>query len=176
MALLATLFLFARSSETLDDFPFAQSDIEALAREQRLDGPAFSTVTSDGAQLEIAAKTIRPDPSDGRILNSTQVNAELKLLNSATVSMLANDIAIDGPNEVAELAGGVNVNTTTGYSLNTDRIAAQLNFSQIESPGPVEGTAPAGDISAGSMKISQDADSGSYLLVFKERVKLVYQP
>jgi lipopolysaccharide export system protein LptC len=176
LALLATLFLFARGSGNLDDLPFARSDIETLAREQRLDGPAFSTVTNDGAELEISAKKIRPDPSNKNVLNSTQVSAELKLLNSATITILANDAVIDGPSEIAELAGSVSIDTSTGYSLNTDRIAAQLNFTNIESPGPVKGEAPAGNISAGSMKISQDTDSGDYLLVFKEHVKLIYQP
>ena len=57
LAILATLFLFSRSPDTVSDIPYARVDIESLAREQRLDGPTFATVTEDGAQLEITHQT-----------------------------------------------------------------------------------------------------------------------
>ncbi|MFT6168356.1 MAG: lipopolysaccharide export system protein LptC [Celeribacter sp.] len=176
LAILATLFLFSRSPDTVSDIPYARVDIESLAREQRLDGPTFATVTEDGAQLEITAATVRPDPSNKDVVNSTQIHAELKMPDNSAVSMLANDAVIDGPSRIAELSGGVNIETTTGYSMTTDRIAAKLNLSKIESPGPVLGQAPSGEISAGSMEISQDINTGDYVLVFKNRVKLIYQP
>lgn len=176
LALLATLFLFSRSSETISDIPYAQVEIESLAREQRLDGPTFATVTDDGAQLEISAVTVRPDPSNKDVVNSVQIQAELKMPDDSMVSMLANDAVIDGPSRIAELSGGVNLETTTGYSVTTDRIAAKLNLSKIESPGAVVGHAPSGEISAGAMEIAQDTDTGDYVLVFKNRVKLIYQP
>jgi lipopolysaccharide export system protein LptC len=176
LALLATLFLFARNTDSISNIPYARVDIESLAREQRLDGPTFATVTEDGAQLEISAGRAHPDPSNKDVVNSTQVQAELKMPDDSAVSIRANDAVIDGQSRIAELSGDVRLQTTTGYSLTTDRIAAKLNFSKIESPGAVVGQAPSGNISAGSMEISQMADSGDYVLVFKNRVKLIYQP
>jgi lipopolysaccharide export system protein LptC len=176
LALLATLFLFARGGETTYDIPYARVDIESLAREQRIDGPTFATVTDDGAELEISAGRARPDPSNKNVVNSTQVRAELRLPDKSAVSMIANDAVIDGPSRIAELSGSVRVETTTGYAIETDYIAATLNLSKIESPGMVTGQAPSGNISAGAMEISKNEDSGEYLLVFKNRVKLIYQP
>ncbi|MEN8831084.1 hypothetical protein [Pacificibacter sp.] len=176
LALLATLFLFARKTDTTTEIPYAQVELESLAREQRLDGPTFATVTNDGAELEISAETVRPDLFSKDVVNSRQFRANLKLPDDSAISMLANDAIIDGPSHIAELSGGVHVETTTGYMFETDRIAAKLNFSKIESPGTVTGTAPAGDLSAGSMEIAQDPETGDYLLVFKNRVKLIYQP
>jgi lipopolysaccharide export system protein LptC len=176
LALLATLFLFARGADTTYDIPYARVDIESLAREQRIDGPAFATVTQDGAELEISAERARPDPLTKDVMNSTQFRAELRLPDKSAVSMVANDAVIDGPSRIAELSGNVRIETTTGYSIETDHIAAKLNFSKIESPSSVTGKAPAGNITAGSMEISKDTDSGAYLLVFKNQVKLIYQP
>jgi lipopolysaccharide export system protein LptC len=176
LAILATLFLFSRSSDTISDIPYARVEIETLAREQRLDGPTFATVTDDGAQLEISATTVRPDSSNQDVVNSTQIHAKLKMPDQSAVFMTAKDAVIDGPSRIAELSGGVNLETTTGYLITTDRIAAKLNMSKIESPGEVFAQAPSGEISAGSMEISQDTDTGDYVLVFKNRVKLIYQP
>ena len=153
-----------------------EAQIETLAREQRLDGPTFATVTDDGAQLEISATTVRPDSSNQDVVNSTQIHAKLKMPDQSAVFMTAKDAVIDGPSRIAELSGGVNLETTTGYLITTDRIAAKLNMSKIESPGEVFAQAPSGEISAGSMEISQDTDTGDYVLVFKNRVKLIYQP
>ncbi|MBU2866667.1 LPS export ABC transporter periplasmic protein LptC [Pacificibacter marinus] len=176
LAILATLFLFSRSPDTISDIPYARVEIESLAREQRLDEPTFATVTDDGAQLEISATTVRPDPSNRDVVNTTQIHAELKMPDQSAVSMSAKDVVIDGPSNIAELSGGVSLETTTGYLITTNRIAAKLNMSKIESPGEVFAKAPSGKISAGSMEISQDTATGDYVLVFKNRVKLIYQP
>lgn len=176
LAILATLFLFSRSPDTISDIPYARVEIESLAREQRLDEPTFATVTDDGAQLEISAVTVRPDPSNQDVVNTTHIHAELKMPDQSAVSMSANDVVIDGPSNIAELSGGVQLETTTGYLITTNRIAAKLNMSKIESPGEVLAQAPSGKISAGSMEISQDTATGDYVLVFKNRVKLIYQP
>lgn len=176
LAILATLFLFSRSSDTGSDIPYARVELESLAREQRLDGPTYAAVTDDGSQLEITAKTVRPDLSSPDVVNASQVRAKLKLPNDTAISILSNTAVIDGPSRIAELAGGVSVQTTTGYSFTTDRIAAKLNLTNIESPNAVTGQAPSGEISAGAMEISQDTNTGDYVLVFKNRVKLIYQP
>lgn len=176
LALLATIFLFARTGDDTPTLPFAQVELEALAREQRLDGPSFATVTEDGAELVLQAERVRPNTQAMDVVNSTAINGQLVMPGSGTVTLEAQNGVIDGTSGVAELSGDVQVTTTTGYTFTTDRVATFLDASKIESPGLVEGTAPFGEISAGSMEISRDIESERYLLVFKQRVKLVYQP
>lgn len=176
LALLATIFLFARDKGGDSTIPYARVDIESLAREQRLDGPTFATVTKDGASLQISAGKVRPDPSNRDVVNSTVIVAILEMPDAGSVTVQAQNGVIDGPSRTAELSGGVEVETSTGYSLLTDRIASMLDFSRIESPGDVVGTAPSGEISAGSMVLTRNSDNEGYVLVFKDRVKLIYQP
>ncbi|MBU2889623.1 LPS export ABC transporter periplasmic protein LptC [Celeribacter halophilus] len=176
LAILATLFLFARGREVDLSIPYADVDIETLAREQRVEGPAFATVTQDGAELEISADLVRPDLSAEDVVNSTTIRGALRLPGNGSVTLKADDGVIDGSGQVAELSGHVEIETSTGYTITSERIATMLDISKIESPGTVDAIGPAGDLTAGSMVISQDAETEAYLLVFKDGVKLVYQP
>ena len=176
LVLLATLFLFARDRDTSLSIPYADVDIETLAREQRVEGPSFATVTRDGSELEISADLVRPDLSTQDVINSNKVRGALRMTNKSSVTLQADDGVIDGPSQIAELSGHVEIETSTGYTITSDRVATMLDVSHIESPGSVDATGPAGDLTAGSMVISQDAETQDYLLVFKDGVKLVYQP
>lgn len=176
LALLATIFLFARDTDTNPSLPYANVDLEKLAHEQRLDGPSFASVTQDGAELTLSATRVRPQASNEGVINSSGISGQLVIPDNGTVILQAQNGTIDNASRIAELSGDVVINTSTGYHLATDHIATRLDLSKIESPGAIRGTAPFGDISAGAMEISQDRDSSRYLLVFKDRVKLVYQP
>lgn len=176
LAVLATLFLFARGREIGLSIPYAEVDIETLAREQRVEGPSFATVTEDGAELELSAELVRPDLSAQDVVNSATIRGALRLPSHGSVMLKADDGVIDGPSQIAELSGHVEVATSSGYTITSDRVAAMLDTSKIESPGTVEATGPAGELTAGSMEISKDPDEDAYLLVFKDGVSLVYQP
>ena len=170
------LFLFASDRDTSLSIPYADVDIETLAREQRVEGPSFATVTRDGSELEISADLVRPDLSTQDVINSNKVRGALRMTNKSSVTLQADDGVIDGPSQIAELSGHVEIETSTGYTITSDRVATMLDVSHIESPGSVDASGPAGDLTAGSMVISQDAETEAYLLVFKGGVKLVYQP
>lgn len=176
LAILATLFLFSRGRDIDSAIPYAKVDLETLAREQRLEAPSYATVTKDGAALEISAEIVRPDLSEPDVINSNGVKAMLRMPDNGAVALKAENGVIDGPSKIAELSGHVEVETSSGYVITSDRVATLLNISKIESPGEVSADGPAGSLSAGAMEISQDSESGDYLLVFKDGVKLIYQP
>ncbi|WP_417242087.1 LPS export ABC transporter periplasmic protein LptC [Celeribacter sp.] len=176
LALLATLFLFARGGDYEPSLPYARIDIETLAREQRIDGPAFATVTKDGSELYLSAAAVRPDLSGSNTVNSTTIEGGLRMPDNGTLDLLADNAVIDGQSKIAELSGGVEITTSTGYVVTTERIAAMLDTTQVESSGAVHAIGPLGTFDAGRMILSQDKDTGNYLLVFKDSVKLIYQP
>lgn len=176
LGLLTTMFLFTSGPESGLTIPYARVDLETLAREQRLENPSFSTVTDDGAELTFAARRVRPDLSSKDVVNSNEIDGELRLPDASSVTLRAQNAMIDGRGRLAELSGGVEIVTSTGYHIATDRIAAQLDVSLIESPTAVTATGPAGQIEAGSLIISRDAASARYRVVFKDGVKLIYRP
>jgi lipopolysaccharide export system protein LptC len=56
-------------------------------------------------------------------------------------------------------------------------MTAALNRTSLISEGPVTALGPVGTIDSGSMEMRQDtSEDGTYLLVFKDGVKLLYKP
>jgi lipopolysaccharide export system protein LptC len=73
--------------------------------------------------------------------------------------------------------GGVVITTSTGYELATEAMTAKLDRTSLTSDTTVTGHSPAGELTAGAMEITETSEgSGSYVLVLKNGVKLLYQP
>lgn len=175
LAILSTLFIVAREIDPDASIPFAELDVEELAREQRVGEPRFTTVTGDGAALSFAAQTARPDANDPDILNGEMLDASIQTNDGLSYHMKATAGVIDGTAKMAELGGGVIFSSSNGYEVTTDRIAATLDIATVETIGTVLATGPLGQFEAGKMTLTQ-GDDGDYLLVFNEGVKLVYTP
>jgi lipopolysaccharide export system protein LptC len=176
LAILSTLFLISNRIDPEEALPYAEVDVEELAREPRMTAPTYAGVTSDGAALSLVAAEARPAAGD------TPATAALLRLELATPD--GGKTEIEAPaaemDEVARevvLSGGVIVTTSSGYRLETAEISARLDRSRLESRSEVTAKGPAGDIRADRMVLSQDIQTpGAYLLVFNGGVRLVYQP
>ncbi|MDN5785776.1 hypothetical protein [Pseudorhodobacter sp.] len=177
LAILSTLFLVSRTIDPSDAIPFARVDIDDRIREPRLTQPTWAGVTDDGSALTIAAADARPQQSGAIGASASQVVAELKTPDGGSASLTAARGMLDQKTGAMLMDGGVTISTSTGYHLQTDALTAKLDRTSLVSQGAVEGDAPAGHISAGQMEITQrDDGTGQYLLVFKNGVKLLYQP
>ena len=69
LAILSTLFLLSDRIDPEDALPYAEVDVEDLAREPRMTAPTYAGMTTDGAALTLTAteaQTVSRDrPSDG---------------------------------------------------------------------------------------------------------------
>jgi lipopolysaccharide export system protein LptC len=83
---------------------------------------------------------------------------------------------VDAAADRAELAGNIRVTTSTGYRILSDLMTSNLTTLDITSPGPVEATSPAGEITAGAMTISNQQNTAGSQMLFTKGVKLVYTP
>ncbi|SIO19036.1 LPS export ABC transporter periplasmic protein LptC [Vannielia litorea] len=175
LALLSTLFLVARTVDPSRSIPFADVDVNELAREQRISAPNYSGVTRDGAAISIKASSARPDPANRSRVSATDLRGHLETPDGGTYELSSLSGEIDTKAGLAVLDGGVIITTPTGYQVTSDQITTALEQTDIESPGPVKAVGPAGTLDAGSMKLTP-SDDGNYLLVFNNGVKLVYTP
>ncbi|MBL9050724.1 MAG: LPS export ABC transporter periplasmic protein LptC [Tabrizicola sp.] len=176
LAILSTLFLLADRIDPEDALPYAEVDVEDLAREPRMTAPTYAGTTSDGASLTLSADEARPE-SDGNPASAAGLRLELVTPDGSTTELSAASAVMDDAAELIRMSGGVSVTTTTGYELKTAEIAARLDRSSLESRGEVTAIGPAGSIRADGMVLGQDNQTpGSYVLVFKGNVRLVYQP
>lgn len=176
LALLATLFLFSRQIDPTDAIPFAEVDVEERAREPRLTQPTYAGVTADGSALSVAAAEARPDSATGTT-TALGIAGRMQTPDGGTTDLAAATAVMDSDAGLMTLKGDVAITTSTGYSIKSDALIANLDQTGLSSPGPVSATSPMGNISAGEMLLSQDPKmADKYLLVFKGRVKMIYTP
>lgn len=176
LAILSTLFLLADRIDPDAAIPYAEVDVEDLARDPRMSAPAYAGTTSDGAGITLSAIEARPS-TDGRNASARGVTALLETPDGERIDIAAALAEFDSSAQSVELTGGVSLTTGSGYTVKTDRMTANLDQTQLQSSSPVQVTAPMGQLDAESFTLTQDAANPSaYLLVFKGGVKLVYQP
>lgn len=176
LAILSTLFLFSRRIDTEGALPYSEVDVEELAREERLTRPEYSTVAEDGSAISVSAAVARPAAGEA------ESSAEALLMRYETPDGLRIDLAaksgrIDEGAGAVTLRDGVRITLSNGYDLTTSGLDAALDRTRLVSEGAVTATGPMGQIDAGGMEI-RHAEGGAddYVLIFKEGVRLVYQP
>jgi len=177
LAILSTLFLFSRVIDPTQAIPFAEVDVEALARDPRINTPDFAGVTEDGAALTIKAESARPDP-----INKGSATALKPILVIETPDGVRTEISaelgmIDNAAGTVLLQGAVQLMTTLGYRVETSAISASLDRTSVMTDGQISATGPLGALTAGKMElVLADPASNTYVLMFTQGVKLVYDP
>ncbi|MDZ4134059.1 MAG: LPS export ABC transporter periplasmic protein LptC [Paracoccaceae bacterium] len=177
LAILSTLFLISRTINPSDAIPFSEVDVADRLREPRMTQPTYSGVTSDGTSIRIYADEARPDAKAGTSPWANGLRADLYTPDGAVITLTAPKAVMDTEAGILHLTGGVNVVTSSDYAIATEALAATIDQTRLESDGPVRATSPMGRIDAGLMTITEKSDQpGTYVLVFQNRVKLIYQP
>lgn len=179
LALLSTLFLVSRRIMPEDALPYAEVDIEQLAREQRLGAPEYSGLTDDGAAINITARILRPDLGRSAVPGGTGADAEgltarLQAANGTVTDLVSDAGSFDPEAQRMALSGNVHLRTSDGLAVATEELQGTLDRTELVAPGAVDAQMPMGALTAGGMRIT-GARSG-YLAVFNDGVKLVYHP
>ncbi|OIQ05275.1 MAG: LPS export ABC transporter periplasmic protein LptC [Rhodobacteraceae bacterium CG2_30_10_405] len=177
LAILSTLFLVSRRIDPADAIPYATVDVADRIREPRMTAPVYAGRTSDGADLAITADAARPN-ADERTGGTAQApHAVLQTPDGTTITIVARQGELDNAAGLLRLTGAVVITTSSGYVANSAAMTAALDRSEIISPGAVTVTGPQGVITAGQMTVTAIAATpGSYVVVFTNRVKLIYSP
>ena len=177
LGILSTLFLVARTVDPAQDLPFAEVDVEGIAREQRIGGPNFSSVTNDGSAISLSAVSARPDPENTERITGTGVNAGIDLPGGGRIDVVAAEMALDNSAGSATLSDGVTITTSDGYVMQTQQVQIALDATRVVSQTRTTVEAPIGNLSADSFELSKRAENDQpYVLVFKGHVKLLYDP
>jgi lipopolysaccharide export system protein LptC len=175
LAVLSTIFLVARTIDPDRAIPYAEVDVVALAQEPRITRPDYAGMTEDGYAIRLQAETARPDLDDGSRISADRVVAEIETPAGERTELQADQARIDNAAGLMTLTGAVRIRTSTGYDIASDELRARLDRTALDSPGPVRAEGPPGQLTAGTMRISVDAD-GNHVLVFNGGVDLIYEP
>lgn len=174
LALLSTLFLFARSPADQTEIPFAE--IADLARDQRLTAPRFFGLADDGSTIAIAARNARPGPDGPDKVQIESLSLSLEGTDGSQLDITAGSSLIDGQTQVARLEGLARLTTSTGYVMETVGLTADLKSGIIASDGMLEIQAPYGEMTAGRIEIRTGPDGPGRQLLFTGGVHLIYTP
>ena len=176
LAILSTLFLVADQIDPDEALPYAEVDVEDLAREPRMALPSYSGTTTDGAALPLTAGAAMPATAD-RPAQALEVQLELATPDGAVTGLHAASAVLDPEGRQVTLSGGVTLTNSQGYRLETGAVVARLDRSGLEARTEVKATSPAGTFVAGGMSLREDNQTpGAYLMVFIDGVRLVYLP
>jgi lipopolysaccharide export system protein LptC len=178
LAILSTLFMVSHTIRPEDAIPYAQVDIADLVNEPRLTAPDFAGMTEDGAALSLKAGEARlgtiGSTNPGLIIDLVGL---LETPDGAHTDLAAKEARLDLVSRKLLLEGGVIVNNSAGYHIESQQITVALDMTSLDSAGPITATGPVGTIQAGSMHLGLAGNGrNNYVLVFKSGVKMIYLP
>ena len=176
VAVIAALFLSAQKSGDLSDI-FTAEELVTLGAGLRLDNPRFAGVTEEGEPYAIRADWALPDSAMPRLVDLERPSAEIELKDGRTIAASAASGRMRREEKTLVLKGGVVLDTSDGYRVESDLIEIDLDAKTANGPGPVIGTGPRGEIQAGSFRASAGKDGErDGKIWFENRVRLVFIP
>lgn len=174
LAILSTLFLFARNANTTEDAALAQA--EEIAREQKVTAPKFAGVTDSGDIIIIAAKSAQPDAVRADTIQIDDIRMRLDTTDGSFVEVTAIEGEIDGRARIASFLGLARLQTSNGYEMETNGLVAELQTGRVTSNGLLEIRAPFGELTAGMVTFQVATPDAGQQMLFTNGVRLLYNP
>lgn len=177
LGILSTLFFVAESLNPDAAIPYAEVDVERILREQGMTRPTFGGITNDGVQIALSADSVRPGADRRSQLTGDTLAAELLIPDRGKIVIESPLGRIDTESGLATLSGGSFLESSTGYRLESEEFVVSYREATVRADQEVRATGPAGTLVAGGMELQRrPQDDQTYLLVFKNGVRLVYEP
>lgn len=174
LGLLSTLFLLSRNVDPVSTIPFAEEDVRTRVEGQQITGPFFSGATEAGDSLSFAAATLTTGTDN--LNDANEVTAQLGLVGGTRIDLVADTARLDLVASKVNLSGNVVITTSTGFTIASDALLADLETAMLTSPGQVQANSGFGDLTAGQMVLTPSRENEPAQLIFTNGVKLVYDP
>ena len=173
IGILSTLFLLSRTPDPERAIPFANVDLEELAREQRLGSPRYAGTTNAGREVVVVAETAVPVDGQLDLISVDTLDARIELDDTRFVDITSLQAVINLETNIADLTTDVEVVDSTGYTLDTENLLVNFREFAMSSPTDVVVEGPGFHLEAGSMDLS--GAEGAQVLIFNGGVKVLYQ-
>ncbi len=176
VVLIAAIFVSARDKGDLTKI-FTAEELATLGAGLRLDNPRFAGLTEQGEPFAIRADWALPDSALPRLIDLKRPEGEIEMSDGRTISARAATGRMHREDKTLVLEGGVVLDTSDGYHIETGLIEIDLGAKTANAPGPVSGTGPRGQINAGSFRAAAgEGAAGAGQIWFENRVRLVFIP
>ena len=176
LAVISALYFAAQRTGDLSEI-FSAEELATLGAGLRLDNPRFAGVTEQGEPFAIRAEWALPDSTMPRLIDLERPEGEIELSDGRTIAARAATGRMHRASKILVLEGGVVLDTSDGYQVETDRVVLDLKAKTAVAPGPVSGTGPTGQIDAGSFRAAAgEGRIGAGTIWFENRVRVVFIP
>ena len=177
LGLLSTLFLVARTVDPAQQLPFADVDVEGIARDERVGSPDYSSVTTEGAAIAVAARIAVPDADDPSKVTGQEIQAEIDLPSGEHIDIVAGRMRLNPISGVATLSEDVVISSSLGYAIESSGIEVALDHTGVKSTGPARLSGDIGELTANQFElITQSGTKDGHLLLFNGDVRLIFTP
>lgn len=176
LAVLASLFLVARTINPEDAIPYADVDVAERLREPRMTLPIYATVTQSGAALKFTAAEARPN-TEGSPSTAANLVGEMVSPSGKRTDLVAQKGTFDSSGNSVYLEGDVVVINEEGWKVESEDLTSSTVSTAIKTDRLTRVTGPNITITAQSMDLTENPENAdSHVLVFKHNVKLIYHP
>lgn len=174
LALLSTIFLFSRQADDAESIPL--SDIDAIASKPRISSPTFAGLANDGSLVSLRATELRPIAGHSDSFAISGAKLSVVATDGSHIDLSAGAGEIDAAGRIVVFTDGVQLTTSTGYTLETNGARADLRAGTIETEGALAVRAPYGSIDAARLRVATDPEDHRTRLLFDGGVRLLYVP
>ncbi|KAB7614539.1 hypothetical protein F9L33_07830 [Amylibacter sp. SFDW26] len=178
--LMIGVFVFTKTNPIRDGIIIADSKLAELAVGQKITNPHYSGVTKSGDAFSISAESALPNAPKPDQIDLVAPSTTIGFSDGLEVKTDSEVGLLNLETQEATLSGSVALKTSDNYTANVEKIILNFYTGNATSPGPVAASGPVGNITAGSMELTQDlhkapSDEGP-ILRFGNGVKLIYYP
>lgn len=176
LGMLSSMFLINRTPDQSEAIPYSDVELNEILHGQRLGAPEFRGTLEDRSQVLLNADQAQPDPQNNDIINAVGVSGIITQLNGAIITLDTPTGIYDQTQRFAEGHDGVVVTHSSGYTLTSDVIRAEMDTLDIKTQSKVVIVGPNIRLEAGRMHLREQGRPGSEHVDFTLGVKLVYTP
>ncbi|KAB7645446.1 LPS export ABC transporter periplasmic protein LptC [Polymorphobacter fuscus] len=149
-AVLAAIVIVPMTKVSEFSFLLAKDKVGVAAERLRIDNAVYRGETEKGEAFTISAQGAVQRSSAVAIVELTGLKAKLAMADGpATVTAPAGRYFIE--NDRLQVTGPVRLDSTAGYTLDSDTVDIDLNTRRVSTETPVTGTLPIGNFSAARM-------------------------
>ena len=176
LGLLSVMFYMSQSAPEESTIPYSERRLYDRVKGPQVNAPYFTGVTGAGDRLSMSAISVKSDQPGDEELAIDQVVLRIKTGPNRDILASSDSGLIRNEKGLLVMEGNVQIVTNDGYQLSASRITSKMDALWLSAEGPVKGTSAAGVLEAGSMEILRNPDTGDLQFIFKDGIKLIYDP
>ena len=153
------------------------ADLTALSAGLKLENPRFAGVTDEGDPFVVTADWALPDGAVPDRVDLENPAGEIRLRDGRTLTVTSATGEMFRKDERLHLKGGVVMQTSDGYRVQTEQVALDLDQRTAHAPTAVKASGPRGGIQADRVTIETGPEeSGDAVMRFEGNVRVLFRP